>query len=173
MIGSSYGQWMPTKNTPRFMMINPDGRHNKGWEKEPGRLFRAFNELIFKHWEDLTDDQRRGIYNHEIKYTLSTAGRSAVKDSYYIFFEQRGTFEIKKSEATGKTSLSIVLAANGARYNLAEYPGQLGDATAVRWLKHFAQYLIDEPGELNVMICKQIPIAPYVNISAGLMGVPA
>lgn len=173
MINGTIFQWIATKKGPRMVETNPEGRHLKGWEKDPANpetQRRTYQELIFKKWADLTFDQQRGIYNHEILYTFDIVGGGP--KAHYIFFEQRGTFEISASEQPGKMALSFILC-SGLRFHLLTSPAGLTKAAAARWLKHFAQYLTDEPGELNVMICQQIPIAPYVNIPAAAYGVVA
>jgi hypothetical protein len=159
-------RWTDTKNSVKMIEVNAEDQYKTGWTKEPGFmtvLKKDFKLRVFAKWKNLTDDQTRKIYNHEIKWTTDTAGKLDVDHTHYIFFEKKGYFEIRFDDRYCKFTLSFI-SNDDTKYHLAENPDNMGNIKAIKWLKHFAQYLIDEPDDLNVMICKQIPIAPYINI---------
>jgi hypothetical protein len=159
-------KWINTKTGPRMAEVNAEDQYKTGWTKEPcfmTILHKPYDELVYSRWQDLTVDQTTAIYNHQIKWTTNTAGKYDHDHTRYIFFESRGTFEIRYSDDYAKFTLSFI-SGTGLKFHLAANPDNMGNQAAIKWLKHFTQYLIDEPEELNVLICRQIPITPYVNI---------
>ena len=161
-------KYTDSKKGPRFTEVNAEDQYKSGWvngsecKEFLTVLYKEYKELVYSHWDNLTDDQRNAIYNHKIRYTTNTAGNRTTKDTRYIFFELRGAFEIRYSDEYGTFVLSIY-SRSGDKYHIVTAPGNLSREKCVRWLKCYAQYLIDEPEDLNAIICTQIPLPVYVN----------
>lgn len=178
MINPSFRYVPSKKGIPLLSNKDPLNDYAEHWEKviapdntPTNDIKKEFWQVHKKRWGQLTDQERTGIYNHTLKHTTNI---KCSRGSYYayLFTGEKNDIEYIFQEHKGNFTIHY----NGAAYELffndifiTAVPYQCTTILnkpqkEIQWLKRFAQYLIDEPGDLNVLICRQIPIAPYVNI---------
>jgi hypothetical protein len=150
--------YTPTKKgIPRLVQTDRSEAWKKGWEKIPGSINDWEKPAIIVHeyrWTELTDIQRTGIYNHTLQHTTNTAGDNTIgpgrnDQNRFIIQEQKGIFAIRYNG--GSFDLYIDLGKGTPRRIINNRP-MSSQVKMVLWLKRYAQYLIDEPDQLQKII---------------------
>jgi hypothetical protein len=148
--------YVPSKSgKPRYAQIDKDELYKKGWEKIP-ETYDLKKPVILIHeykWSELTSVQTTGIYNHTLLYACNIAGDNTIgpglKDqNRYIIQDQKGYFTIKYNGG----SFDLFINTGTSDQHIIRNRPLKSPVKMVTWLKRYAQYLIDEPEQLQKII---------------------